>query len=81
MGLRERTGARTAVYVDGVRVAELADDAGFAINHENIDAKWSVGHDGVLTFIAADGNSVKRFRITPGSDTSVDTLAKMNAIQ
>lgn len=35
---------------------------------------WSMGADGVLTAIIIDQGSVKRVRITPGNDTSIDTM-------
>jgi hypothetical protein len=48
------------------------------------DPHWQCTHARcslTLTVIAQDGASLKRLRVTPGPDTSVDTLAKMNAIQ
>ena len=35
---------------------------------------WSIGADGALTFLAPAGDSMKRFSITPASDTSVTTM-------
>ena len=35
---------------------------------------WNVGSDGVLTMLAPVGDVVKRFKITPSSDTSLATL-------
>jgi hypothetical protein len=75
---------RSAIYVDGLRAVEL-DNAGIALTHaagtDRFSTWWSMGADGTLTVIAQDGAALKRFRITPGADTNVDTLAKMNAIQ
>jgi hypothetical protein len=75
---------RSAIYVDGVRAVEL-DNPGLGLIHtagtDRLSTWWSMAIDGTLTVIAQDGASLKRFRITPGADTNVDTLAKMNAIQ
>lgn len=77
-------GTRSAVYVDGLRAVEFSHD-GTALTQSTSDmpleVHWSMGSDGVLTFIAQDGDSLKRFRITPGNDTSVETLARMSAIR
>lgn len=35
---------------------------------------WNVGGDGVLTFLGPVGDVVKRFQVTPSTDTSVATL-------
>jgi hypothetical protein len=35
---------------------------------------WDVGSDGVLTFLGPVGDVIKRFRITPSSDTSIATM-------
>ena len=37
-------------------------------------AEWQIGPDGVLTCLGPVGDVVKRFKITPASDTSVETL-------
>jgi hypothetical protein len=37
---------------------------------------WEMGADGTLTVVAQAGDAIKRFRITPGVDTSVDTIGK-----
>ena len=75
---------RSAIYVDGLRAVEL-DNAGLVLTHnagtDQFSTWWSMGADGTLTVIAQDGAALKRFRITPGADTNVDTLAKMNALQ
>lgn len=78
------SGTQSAVYVDGLRAVEFSHN-GLSLlqtdGNEPLEAKWSMGDDGVLTFIAEDGGSLKRFAITPGSDTSVDTLAQMTALK
>jgi hypothetical protein len=72
-------GSRSAVYVDGIRAVEVTEPL---LARKPLDESWwSLGGDGVLTVVAQDGNEIKRFRITPGTDTSVDTLAQMKAIQ
>lgn len=77
-------GTRSAVYVDGLRAAEFNHD-GIALTQSTSDmpleVHWSMGSDGVLTFVAQDGGSLKRFRVTPPDDTSVETLARMSAIR
>ncbi|MEP6601211.1 MAG: hypothetical protein ABJB49_05305, partial [Nitrospirota bacterium] len=35
---------------------------------------WDVGPDGILTFLGPVGDVIKRFRITPSSDTSIATM-------
>jgi len=75
-------GDRSAVYLDGVRVLNLQDNS---LSRRSVTdpltPRWSVGADGVLTLIAQDGESIKRFRITPGPETSIETLAAMTTIQ
>lgn len=85
LGFRSATGSHSSVYVDGVAAVEINDGAAFAMTQDNderqIAARWSVSDAGVLTFIATDGSTLKRFRVTPGPDTSVDTLLQLSAIQ
>jgi hypothetical protein len=35
---------------------------------------WKMADDGVLTMVAEDQGTVKRLRITPPADTSIDTM-------
>jgi hypothetical protein len=35
---------------------------------------WNVGSDGVLTMLAPVGDVIKRYRVTPSSDTSITTM-------
>lgn len=37
---------------------------------------WEMGADGTLTVVAQAGDAIKRFRITPAADTSVDTIGR-----
>jgi hypothetical protein len=69
---RSRRAPRYVIYVDGEPVVEV-DLTGYLAGQPEI--WWSMGNDGVLTFIAQDGGSMKRFRITPGN-TSLETLAR-----
>lgn len=67
MGIRN-DGPRRRIYVDGEPVVEFDQPAGA---QQFAETWWSMGADGVLTFIGQDGGSLKRYRITPGSG-SVD---------
>jgi len=62
-------GAVTVVFVDGVE-AVRANGRFFW----PVPGTFTVDSGGVATFFAADGASVKRYRITPPEDTSVATL-------
>ncbi|HEX2854426.1 MAG TPA: hypothetical protein VHO24_14410 [Opitutaceae bacterium] len=57
------------VYADGNPVAKLAGDS-----FQGTKGAWAMDNKGTLTFIAAVGDSVKRFRVTPASDTNVDKM-------
>ncbi|MEO5958711.1 MAG: hypothetical protein ABIR80_06320, partial [Opitutaceae bacterium] len=57
------------VYADGHPVMKRDAD-GFLGYRE----AWSVDAKGVLTFIAAAGDVVKRFRVTPSADLNIDKL-------
>ena len=65
-------GEGQTVYVDG-RPA-----VGFDGNYtmQAAAGTWEMGVDGTLTVVAQAGDAIKRFRITPGADTSVDTIGK-----
>jgi hypothetical protein len=58
-----------AVFVDGHEVMR-AIGSFFASNVGN----WTMDDQGVLTYFAADGDAVKRYRITASADTSVSTM-------
>ena len=62
--------AKESIYVDGKVVAQVDVNTLLADN----PAAWEVGADGVLTLVAQDAGAIKRFRLTPGSDTSIETL-------
>jgi hypothetical protein len=62
--------SKESIYVDGKVVGQVDVNNSLADN----PAAWEVGTDGVLTLVAQDAGAIKRFRITPGSDTSVETL-------
>ncbi|MDP3073458.1 MAG: hypothetical protein Q8N18_24415 [Opitutaceae bacterium] len=57
------------VYADGHPVMKRDAD-GFLGYRE----AWSVDAKGVLTFVAADGNQVKRYRISPAADLNIDKM-------
>ena len=76
---RGTTARRPTIYVDGLSALEVDDQ--LDLTSGVIDGRWSVGEDGVLTLVAIEGNALKRFRITPGPNTSVDTLARLGAMQ
>ena len=57
------------VYVDG-RETVRANGSFFASS----PGTWNMDDKGVLTFFAADGNAVKRYRISAPSDTNVATM-------
>jgi hypothetical protein len=59
-------------YVDG-RPA-LRTDGNSTM--QNAAGTWEMGADGTLTVVAQAGDAIKRFRITPGSDTSIDSIGK-----
>ena len=65
-------GGGHVLYVDG-RPA-LRDDGNYTMQVSA--GTWEMGADGTLTVVAQAGDAIKRFRITPGSDTSVDTIGK-----
>ncbi|HEY7566308.1 MAG TPA: hypothetical protein VH762_01980, partial [Gemmatimonadaceae bacterium] len=71
---RDSRAPRHLVFVDGEQVADLPQN----LQLENeADIYWSFPEDGTIVFVAQDGDAMKRFKITPGSDTSVETaLAK-----
>jgi hypothetical protein len=60
-----------AVFLDGQPVVMLDQNFARLLNYPGA---WEMGTDGVLTLIGATEEGVKRFRITPGSDTSIETL-------
>jgi hypothetical protein len=71
-------------YLDGKQVArsdryDTGEFAATAYPAGNVQfakppAAWNVGTDGTLTFLAPSGDSIKRYTITPASDTSVTTM-------
>ena len=57
-------------YLDGIEVLKI-DFQNLMVAHPYW---WEVGPDGVLTAAIIDQGSVKRIRITPGAETSVETM-------
>lgn len=60
------------VFVDG-RSSARFDFSNDNVGLLRVPGAWEMGTDGVLTFIAFQGNAIKRFRITAPEDTSIDT--------
>jgi hypothetical protein len=71
MGQRSEA-PRGRVYVDGEPVVAF-DQAAAA--QQSAEVWWSMGADGVLTFLAQDGGALKRYRVTPGN-SSVDARSR-----
>ena len=59
------------VFVDGRPSARFEGAAGNLLTNP---WAWEMGQDGTLTALFLDGNDLKRVRITPANDTSVDTM-------
>ena len=57
------------VYADGQSVVTFDGSALDAVPNA-----WAIEADGTLVFFGVDHGTVKRWRITPAADTSVDTL-------
>jgi thiol-disulfide isomerase/thioredoxin len=69
-----RPEAMSVVHLDGQPVAR-----GNAHFFKEMKNTFTVDKDGVATFLAVDGNTAKRYRITPSPDTSVATMLAANA--
>jgi len=61
-----------AVYIDGKVAAQY--DPG-AASPWGQSGNFEIAADGVISAITQDGDTMKRIRITPPADSSVDTLA------
>jgi hypothetical protein len=61
-----------SVYIDG-KVATQYDPG--AASPWGQSGNFEIGADGVVNVITQDGDTMKRLRITPPADSSVDTLA------
>ena len=61
--------AGTIVYVDGVPAVQ--NQTPFLATQPQ---RWHMDKDGVVTFLGAEGEVAKRYRITPAPDTSLATL-------
>lgn len=57
------------VYADGHPVVKLSGDS-----FQGTKGAWAMDAKGTLTFIAAVGDTVKRFRVTPASDMNIDKM-------
>lgn len=58
------------LYVDGEFAVRYAIEARFEVMPQN----WQFGADGVLTFVTIADGAIKRYRVTPSAETSIDTL-------
>ena len=67
-GLKDNRGVYR-VFVDGREV--LAYNNSMA---DVIAGAWEMGDDGTLTFLGADGSTLKRYRIPPPADSSITTM-------
>jgi hypothetical protein len=56
-------------YVDGEPTVKFNGDT-----FQATDGGWEMADDGVLTFLAIHGDSVKRFRITPAADMNIEKM-------
>ena len=65
-------GGSQTVYVDGRPSVQLDNN----LQIQNALGTWEMGADGTLTVVAQAGDAIKRFRITPGPDTSIDSMGK-----
>jgi hypothetical protein len=61
-----------AIYIDGKVAAQY--DPG-AASPWGQSGNFEIGADGVISAITQDGDTMKRLRVTPPADSSVDTLA------
>jgi hypothetical protein len=62
------------VFLDGNPVGGWESNP---VVHNAIDraaANWTMGDDGTLTYLAAAGDQIKRIRITPDDQSSVETM-------
>jgi len=59
------------IYVDGRLAARFNGANSSLLGHSY---GWEMGADGVLTFLVQDGADIKRVRITPPDETSIDTM-------
>jgi hypothetical protein len=64
-------GSAQVLYVDGRPAVQM--EAG-SLN--TIPGTWEMAADGTLTVIGQSGDGLKRYRIEPPADTSIDTLAR-----
>jgi hypothetical protein len=67
-GLRDNQGGYR-IFVDGREVLAYNSSAA-----DNTAGAWEMGDDGTLTFLGADGSSLKRYRIPPPLDSSIATM-------
>ena len=59
------------VFVDGEKVLELPQNLPL---ENDADVYWAFPEDGTILFVAQDTDGMKRFKITPGTETSVESV-------
>ena len=64
-------GSAQVLYVDGRPAVQMVS-SGLV----SMAGTWEAGSDGTLLVIGQDGDSLKRYTITPAADTSVDTFGR-----
>jgi hypothetical protein len=64
------------IYVDGKEAApmDLPGDVTTKVCFDVTPGLWAMGSDGIYTIVGLTRDTVKRLRVTPGSDTSVTTM-------
>lgn len=67
--LDREEGNTLVVFLDGKPAARIRFD-----NQSRLGGWWEMGPDGVLSVVTQEENTLKRLRITPGADSSIDTL-------
>jgi hypothetical protein len=63
-------GQHRAVWYDGKRCAQFDTNGPIGVDAHT----WEMGADGVLTTLGPDGDRIKRVRVTPSADASLETL-------
>jgi hypothetical protein len=63
-------GDRYVVYMDGKAIGSYGYNGSLA----GSAASWDIGEDGSVTLLVQDGDALKRVKVTPGTQTSIETL-------
>ena len=67
--------AAFVIYVDGrpARIIDLPSDANLKLMTQT-PGSWDMEPDGTLTVLAVEEDTIKRIRISPADDTSIETM-------